>query len=1293
MRKALLKVALLALLVFAVQGTWALAGTTGTLTGYVRLQDGSPVAGAKVTATSPSEVISATTDAGGHFSFVSLTPDTYSVSAAKDGYDTVSQSGITVIADNQQTVTLHTQRQAAVLAVIPVRAANELVRPGTTADVYSVNAAQAAKFSTLGGGGGTDTTYGAIAALPGVFVGGQQMGWMQTVHIRGGDFNQNGYEYDGVPVNRSFDNYAASTLSNVGQGEVQVYTGAAPQNAEGQGLSGFINQVIKTGTYPGFSNLDLAVGGPGLYNKINLEVGGSTPSRNFTYYVATGGYSVRPRIYDNNDGAVWDSQFGQPFDFYAGTQFGGGFAGQAPSPYCTTVHTPDSCDSNYAILGSFLAGKNVPLGIGPGGYILGPFAYQSSTVPVGSYNDRENVVNLHFGLPHRSDSGKDDIQLLYSNSYMTNPQQAGESAWGVPTFALDATQGLGFYGIQTPTAPLKGANWFGGLQMTTPIATPYASGCPAPCGVIPYDYPGSNVLGAYGGVPGLPVNSLLPSGFTDELSQNGQGIFKLQYQHNIGSNAYLRVYGYSYYSWWYLYGPESTNNAFVGCCPPDYELITHTRGASAQFADQLNDKNLFTAQIAGVTARTTRDNNTQMLNVLSGARSLAFDLVDANNPYAGLCYGTGGGSVASCEPGGAGGLSFAGVFAGGVPAAPATGCGPAFADPCAYLQVESGPYATYNNVKPTFYSGSLGDQWKPSEKLLLNLGLRLDSFQFQGGQTDFGNISTFWYNAFNNEFCISALPGSSPVSKINDLATYFTPLAAGPITPQTPCTSINDPTNPGHTYLGANLIDASAQKFTYTELQPRLGGTFTASPDDVIRFSVGKYSAPPVTAVEQYNTLQYNSAQFLGSRFLQYGLNTPGHELGPESSWNSDLSWEHRFANSDVSFKLSPFMRKTSNQYQQFFLDQKTLFVSQLPIGKQTSEGVELQLQKGDFSRNGLSGLLSYTYTWTYVQYGTLPGNGGTPFTPINNAIKTYNAYTSFCASNPTDPRCGTTTNLTTATPCYTTSGVPDAGCAMGSIANPYWNAPVQDLFDPNGRYLPFTILPNGFNSSVNSFSVPNAGTLVLNWKHDKLAITPALQYFGEGFYGAPLQNPGVDPATNLIPGNGFSGSLTDGGCTGGLAASSSDPRYPYGFPAVGTGGVPYDATTCQSNILIPDPYTGKFDNLGTFRSPQQLLGSLQISYEATPRITYVASVNNLLDTCWGGSKQPWTVVAGNKACWYYVPGAGVVPSTGNFYNPDSTPQTFVRYPYEPQFVSGGALAPGGAIAPLEAYFEIKVKL
>ena len=93
-------------------------------------------------------------------------------------------------------------------------------------------------------------SYGAIASAPGVNYDQGQQGWYQNVYIRGGDIDQVAYEFDGVPVIRESDQGAVTTLTSLGQAEVQVYTGGTPASADAPGLAGYINQVVKTGTYP-----------------------------------------------------------------------------------------------------------------------------------------------------------------------------------------------------------------------------------------------------------------------------------------------------------------------------------------------------------------------------------------------------------------------------------------------------------------------------------------------------------------------------------------------------------------------------------------------------------------------------------------------------------------------------------------------------------------------------------------------------------------------------------------------------------------------------------------------------------------------------------------------------------------------------------------------------------------------------------------------------------------------------------------------------------------------------------
>ncbi len=92
---------------------------------------------------------------------------------------------------------------------------------------------------------------------------------------------------------------------------------------------------------------------------------------------------------------------------------------------------------------------------------------------------------------------------------------------------------------------------------------------------------------------------------------NNQAIYKLQYTKSLGSNALFKVYGYTYYSNWMQNGPNTTWSNYIGCCSPDYELSSHTRGISGTFTDQLGSKNLVSLEGSATTATTTRDNNTQ----------------------------------------------------------------------------------------------------------------------------------------------------------------------------------------------------------------------------------------------------------------------------------------------------------------------------------------------------------------------------------------------------------------------------------------------------------------------------------------------------------------------------------------------------------------------------------------------------------------------------------------------------------------------------------------------------------
>jgi hypothetical protein len=100
-RRALCAMGLL--LAFGGQASIALAGTSGGIAGIVTdAKTGAPIPGVRLQISSPSQSVTATTDAHGRYIVFALQPDDYTVSAEKDGYDGRSISDEAVFADQTQ---------------------------------------------------------------------------------------------------------------------------------------------------------------------------------------------------------------------------------------------------------------------------------------------------------------------------------------------------------------------------------------------------------------------------------------------------------------------------------------------------------------------------------------------------------------------------------------------------------------------------------------------------------------------------------------------------------------------------------------------------------------------------------------------------------------------------------------------------------------------------------------------------------------------------------------------------------------------------------------------------------------------------------------------------------------------------------------------------------------------------------------------------------------------------------------------------------------------------------------
>ena len=259
----------------------AIAGTTGTINGkIVDNASGAPIAGVRVTASSPSGTSSTSSDASGFYSIQQMIPDTYTVSFHVNGYQDTSIPGITVQQDLTSRLDQRMQKELRTIATVRSSGAGNLVKPYTGTDVYNVSGVQL--NAATGGDNLHRTVYEYLETVPGVTpIGGA---YPAEPSIRGGYDVDNGYELDGIPITERVTGFFTTNLTDLGISNVEVYTGGLGANNAGNGI-GIINSVIKSGTYPGFGNISLGLAGPDYGHVSRAEFGGATQDRKYSWYV------------------------------------------------------------------------------------------------------------------------------------------------------------------------------------------------------------------------------------------------------------------------------------------------------------------------------------------------------------------------------------------------------------------------------------------------------------------------------------------------------------------------------------------------------------------------------------------------------------------------------------------------------------------------------------------------------------------------------------------------------------------------------------------------------------------------------------------------------------------------------------------------------------------------------------------------------------------------------------------------------------------------------------------------
>jgi len=978
-RLGLLRIALLALVVMLVQGTWVLASTTGSIEGKVTDQNGNGIVGAKITAASPSQSSSATTLANGFYSILDLSPDTYSVTASKDGYDMSTLYGVTVTQNQSTAVDLKMRQAVKTIGHITTTATASVVSKTITGDLYAVNARAISSYQ--GSSGGAETLYsqnGVVGSLPGVTrfaVGaGPGYGGQGQLSLRGGAPDQVGYELDGVPLNRGFDIYNATTFNTNGLASLQVYTGGAPADA-GRAMSGYINEVIQRGKYPGGADITAISGSPLFNHTLQADVYGGTPDSRFTYYVSTLAQNSYVNFGDRNNLA--NTSFTVP----------------ANDPGCAAFNAGPAIIAGNTLNCSQANILSTPVGFGggaSGAYGANPFAAQ-----------RDTATNLNWSFEHNGLN--DNLQTLY---VVGTGLDTPFGMYGTP--GADPSQATtNFTGCANCWNAATGQTlWPTGFFYQGQVGQPYN-----PALVLPLSWPssGGSITGtAASGFQGGPI----PQNFEDSQSQQ-YSIEKVAYTRALTQESFLKLSGYKMYSYWTLDQPI---NGFVGAT--FYQLHDNATGATLDYENQINQQNLI--KIVGDWSRdlTLRYNYAPQPGLATGALTC----------------------VSGCTPGNL------------VTAIP-------------------GPFSTWSSTTPLDWDGIISDEFKPSDKVLFDLGLRWDQFGYQLMPIKVNGPDGIAYLGEETQGqCLNGFNYSPTDPRIigNGTQNCFDILSAMP----------NTKDHPG----AFNWQDAQGQ-LAYHILSPRFGATFNLDPRDVLRFSVGRYVQPPNSAFEEYRrnpawgpgtTLGLLNSFYDG---LGFGI---VHNILPEDSTNYDFSIEHEFAGG-FSAKVTPFYRNTRNQILSIpFNPQSPAFVTGDNFGTARISGFEFFAVKNVTGENGLGGTLAVTNTNSTIRFTSANGSG--TFVDLMNG-----------------------TNL--AGQCLNLGGICGYNHAHGTN---------YALLDPNAYYHPsFVMSPN---LTTASYSVPWVINLSLDFRTNGFDIAPTFNYQSGNPYGEPLDWGGIpDPYTKTF--------------------------------------------------------------------------------------------------------------------------------------------------------------------------------
>jgi hypothetical protein len=235
---------------------------TGIISGRVTATTGEPIAGARVTAQSPSGKYTAITAADGRYTLVGVAPDTYTVSVAAAQYESQT-TRVVVLPGVHVSVDLRLAAIPAEIGSTQGRSAQSGITFGEPSDTYRIVGEEARGLPAASSSGLGSYTQGAVQGAVAAVPGAQQDPFANVI-AQGGKVEDTVFSYDGVPIPQALiaepgGNVVGAQLPTTGVAYTTVTLGGLSTSSN-QGLSAVIDEIPATGTYPGQAVLSLRQG-------------------------------------------------------------------------------------------------------------------------------------------------------------------------------------------------------------------------------------------------------------------------------------------------------------------------------------------------------------------------------------------------------------------------------------------------------------------------------------------------------------------------------------------------------------------------------------------------------------------------------------------------------------------------------------------------------------------------------------------------------------------------------------------------------------------------------------------------------------------------------------------------------------------------------------------------------------------------------------------------------------------------------------------------------------------------